>query len=342
MSAFSDRIRDQKNQGLYKVADLEGGKELTHTISHLDEAVKMFGKTVDILNFSDTARQLQLNLTTAEFLLDTHAERKAISVARTHLREPAMTDAQALRHQLRAAGYCPIPLYGKEPPIYGKNNQRKGLKDWEQLWCDLTPEQIDWWTKMWPDAINKIKMRAELAQMVGALISNASKTEHQLSEDEIDKLIKAADIVTCARTGVERDYKGEVIDAHAPEMPTRFAKQLTQLIRGAVAIGVSKTEAMRLAIRCARDSIPPLRREILLDIAAHPESQPPEVHRRIGRPRNTVRRELEALYMLRLLQCDEEDEEQENGRIRTTLHYSLGDNFDEETLKRMTAPAAKS
>jgi hypothetical protein len=36
-----------------------------------------------------------------------------------------------------------------------------------------------------------------------------------------------------ARTGVEPDYKGEVIDAHAPEMPTRFAKQLAQLVRGA-------------------------------------------------------------------------------------------------------------
>jgi hypothetical protein len=74
MSKFSERIRDQKNQGLYKVADLEGGKEVTHTIAFLDEQVEMFGKTVDILNFSDTARQLQLNLTTAEFLLDTFGD----------------------------------------------------------------------------------------------------------------------------------------------------------------------------------------------------------------------------------------------------------------------------
>src|SRR5262249_47455537 len=70
MSAFSDRIRDQKNKGMYKVADLEGGKELTHTIDYLDEEVQMFGKTMDILNFSDTDRQLQLNQTNAEFLLD--------------------------------------------------------------------------------------------------------------------------------------------------------------------------------------------------------------------------------------------------------------------------------
>jgi hypothetical protein len=64
-----------------------------------------------------------------------------------------MTNAQDIRHQLRAAGFCPIPLYGKEPPIYGKNNKRKGLKRWQEL-GDVTPEQIDLWSTTWPDAIN--------------------------------------------------------------------------------------------------------------------------------------------------------------------------------------------
>jgi hypothetical protein len=181
---------------------------------------------------------------------------------------------------------------------------------------------------------DEIAMRAELAQAVGGLIGNASQNEHQFTDAEIDQLVKAADIVTWARTGVERDYKGEVIDAHAPEMPTRFAKQLAQLVRGAVAIGMPVEDAMRLAIRCARDSILPLRREILLDIAANPGSRPRDVHRRIGRPRATVRRELEALYMLRLLQCDETDEEH-GGKLRTLLHYSLADDFDRDTLLAM-------
>jgi hypothetical protein len=70
MSAFSDRIRSQQDKGLFKVADFEGGKERTLTISRLDEEMEMFGKTVDILNFVDTGRQLQLNQTNAEFLLD--------------------------------------------------------------------------------------------------------------------------------------------------------------------------------------------------------------------------------------------------------------------------------
>jgi hypothetical protein len=65
-----------------------------------------------------------------------------------------MTDAQAYRHVLFNAGYYPLPLYGKEPPIYGKNNPRKGLRGWHKLQDTITDEVIDMWSKMWPDAIN--------------------------------------------------------------------------------------------------------------------------------------------------------------------------------------------
>jgi hypothetical protein len=184
---------------------------------------------------------------------------------------------------------------------------------------------------------SETQMRKELAQVTGALIDHMSKTEYALSDDQIDRLIKAADIVTAARTGVERDFRGEVIDAHALEMPTRFAKQLGQLMRGAVAIGMPGDDAMRLAIRCARDSIPPLRCQILLDVSANPESESHQVHRRIGRPRHTVRRELEALHMLRLLQCDEIDIADAKGKTHTVLKYSLGEDFDLDTLLAMTA-----
>jgi hypothetical protein len=188
---------------------------------------------------------------------------------------------------------------------------------------------------------SETNMRKELAHSAGALIDRMSKTEYALSDEQIDRLIKAADIVTAARTGVERDYRGEVIDAHALEMPTRFAKQLGQLVRGAVAIGMPVENAMRLALRCAHDSIPPLRAEILLYIANNPNSEPHEVHRRIGRPRHTVRRELEALHMLRLLQCQETDEENDKGKVvRTIYEYSLGAKFDRDTVLAMAGPPA--
>jgi hypothetical protein len=88
--------------------------------------------------------------------------------------------------------------------------------------------------------------------------------------------------------------------------PTRFAKQLAQMMRGGMALGMSHAEAKRLALRCARDSIPQLRLEIILDLASNSRSRSVDVSRRVTKPRRTVRRELEALHMLGLLRCDEE------------------------------------
>jgi hypothetical protein len=62
-------------------------------------------------------------------------------------------DAQTLRHQLRNAGYTPLPLFGKAPPQYGKNNTRKGLTGWQKL-TDISAEMIDMWSKTWPGADN--------------------------------------------------------------------------------------------------------------------------------------------------------------------------------------------
>jgi hypothetical protein len=69
-------------------------------------------------------------------------------------------------------------------------------------------------------------MRQEIAEAVAALIASARLTPRDgtLTEDEEHKLLQAADIVTLARTAVECDYPGNVIDAHEPEMPTRFIK----------------------------------------------------------------------------------------------------------------------
>jgi putative DNA primase/helicase len=58
-----------------------------------------------------------------------------------------------LRRTLVAAGFTPIPLFGKAPPAFGKNGAKKGLGGWQRLEA-VTPEQIDMWARDWPDAIN--------------------------------------------------------------------------------------------------------------------------------------------------------------------------------------------
>jgi len=171
-------------------------------------------------------------------------------------------------------------------------------------------------------------MREELAKLAHEAVAAVDpEVLPELTDSEVDRIVTAADLVTRARTGVIYDYKGDVVDAHALEMPTRFSKQLAQVLRGAVAIGITREQAMRLAIRCARDSMPPLRLEILDDLAAHPSATTTEVRKRIGRPRNTVDRQLQALQMLGAVTVDEVEYPE-----RSRWYYSLSAEVDPACL----------
>jgi hypothetical protein len=110
-------------------------------------------------------------------------------------------------------------------------------------------------------------------------------------------------------------------------MPKRFAKQLAQVMRGAAAIGLDRRAALKLAIRCARDSMPPLRLAILLDVATNPHSLVGDVRQRIDKPRATVDRQLQALHILGVLACDEE-EGTHRGRDVTRWRYRVRDGID--------------
>lgn len=149
-------------------------------------------------------------------------------------------------------------------------------------------------------------MRAELANAVGELLAQIDTTaDLTLIQGETEQLLQLADVITLARTGVEHDYRGNVIDAHAPEMPTRFAKQLAQIVRGGITLGMPRCWVLTLATRCARDSMPPLRLAVLLDVRQHPNSLVTDVRRRLQKPRTTVDRTLQDLHMLGLLEQHE-------------------------------------
>jgi hypothetical protein len=178
----------------------------------------------------------------------------------------------------------------------------------------------------------EVAMRAEMAAAVSGLIGTVEPDGcYALSEEDQTAIVKAADFATLARTGIEQDYRGEVIDAHDPEMPTRLAKQLTQIMRGASATGMDRTHALNLALRCAKDSVPQLRLAVLLDLASHPGARVIEVRRRLQRPRMTIDRTLQALHILGLLHCREEEEER-GGRTVQTRFYSLAAGINPDVL----------
>ena len=117
-------------------------------------------------------------------------------------------------------------------------------------------------------------MRAELAAAVGGLVGQYQcRGILRVGGDRDRPADQGRQHRHPSRTAVERDYRGDILDAHSPEMPTRFIKQLCAIGSRRLALGMRRTAALRLAMRCARDSFPPLRSEILLDLAGNPDSR---------------------------------------------------------------------
>lgn len=184
---------------------------------------------------------------------------------------------------------------------------------------------------------DETRMRKDLAAKVGALLAGASgDPEPGLTEAEMTSLIGMADLVTRARTPVERDYQGNPAWAHALEMPTRFAKQLVQIVRGGLVLGLDAETSMGVAARCCHDSMPPLRRTVLADVAAHLDSFTPDVVERVQVPKTTVDRTLQELQLLGLLEVDHVPWGQ-----TVRWRYSLAAGIDPADLAKFTRVVSK-
>jgi hypothetical protein len=156
------------------------------------------------------------------------------------------------------------------------------------------------------------QMRRELAEIVGTLLTAVDPVTAppaDLSEEQVTRLFNMANVVTRARTAVEQSYQLEVIEPHDPEMPTRLGKQLFQMVRGAVALGLTKADALALASRCARDSIPPMRLLVLEALEQLPKARVKHIADRINRPYMSVKRTLESLQTLGLVLREGDDKE---------------------------------
>lgn len=179
-------------------------------------------------------------------------------------------------------------------------------------------------------------MRDGLAEAVRKLLEAAAartdtEPEPGPTRAGMESLLGLADLVTRARTPVERDYQGNPAFAHALEMPTRFAKQLVQLARGGLLLGLDHDTALRVAARCCHDTMPPLRRMVLADVADHPETLTHDVAGRVQIPRSTVDRTLQELQLLGLLEVQHIAYGQ---RVRWL--YSLASGIDREALAMCT------
>ena len=179
---------------------------------------------------------------------------------------------------------------------------------------------------------HETEMRADLSDEVGKLLQaiEVGAGQNELNEAEIEDMFDLADLVTRTRTAVERDFQGDPAFAHALEMPTRFAKQLVQLARGGLALGMTRTEAIAVVERAAADSVPPLRLAVLTDVAAHADTATAEVVKRLQLPWKTVDRALQELQLLGVLVVYSVAY-----GMRTRWIYQLAGDLSETALKRL-------
>ena len=175
------------------------------------------------------------------------------------------------------------------------------------------------------------QMRDELARAVSGVLAGMTTEDTTLTLDrpEREHIRKAADLTALCRTAVANDFRGEPERPHAHEAATRLAKQLVQMMRGALAVGLSRPDALALALRGARDSMPPLRLRVLEDVTAHPDTSIDEMMARLDLPKTTVRRAVDSLHLLKVLTR----RTAKKGKQETkTLRYSVTDDLDPHVL----------
>jgi hypothetical protein len=122
-----------------------------------------------------------------------------------------------------------------------------------------------------------------------------------LPDNLTEHLVVLSDMVTRARSGVPRDYNGNLAFIPEPEAPTRLAKQLAQLGAALLKIGVDKTETGRLIRKAGWDSVPAVRCAVLDCLARQPEPVPMStIQEETGLPERTAARVVEDVVVLGL------------------------------------------
>lgn len=117
------------------------------------------------------------------------------------------------------------------------------------------------------DAIRK-ELQEKTAEVCEHLLNVelARRTVPRLNDEQALTFIRMSNFVTAARTGVSRDFKGNLLRANSPEGPARFASQLVNLsemmmfVRGEEEMS---PEVLKFAFKVGMDSIPQQRRHSL-------------------------------------------------------------------------------
>lgn len=152
---------------------------------------------------------------------------------------------------------------------------------------------------------------------------NTHTKRQELPQNIYDTLLNACNVASTARTPTEHDFRGKTTFSHDPEAPTRLPRSLTAMIQGALALGIPLDASFNMAMRCVRDSIPPIRLEVMHYLNRHPEASVNDIMYDIQRPWNAIDKAVQALYSAGMIIGTE---------VGKRTAYSLRHNVDVDAL----------
>lgn len=121
----------------------------------------------------------------------------------------------------------------------------------------------------------------------------------EFPEDCFWRLANFSEFIVKARSDVQRDQQGDVLDLQT-ESNTRLPQELAQIARGwVVLMGQESVEENHLSLvrRTGWDSIPPVRRDVLVAILGG------KLPYSVTRPADTIDRALKDLVEIKLIEC---------------------------------------
>jgi hypothetical protein len=129
------------------------------------------------------------------------------------------------------------------------------------LYRTLVPPRLQHGHRAFADRGSEEPHRRYLRRVVRRFISQVrGRDPLQLSDGCGEPLVRLADAVTRARTGVPRSGGRDLLYIPEPESPARLTKQLALLGDALLTIGVSETETLPLLEKIGWDCVPASRR----------------------------------------------------------------------------------
>lgn len=150
----------------------------------------------------------------------------------------------------------------------------------------------------------RLDIRAAMVQYIESVA--IPDTMPTIAPEFQEELIALANLATLARSAVDRDYRSpnkEITFVHDSEMPTRFASQLVTLAGGLIVMNGGKLleTDKHILYKITLDSIHKIRRRCLQELTKYTKSDTAGMATRLQLPTNSVRRYLEELNALGLV-----------------------------------------